>query len=156
VRIPTATPQRPALDVGKKIALALGIGAAIWLALGLTRPTSFTVTSAVTALPACTAGALFYPGVPRCLTYTVTNPNAYPIKVTRLAIKRVLSSAPSSCPSSNLDLRNTNFSGSLTVPASGTEATSVPINMLDYGNQDRCRGVVFSFTYNITLLYRAP
>jgi hypothetical protein len=126
------------------------------LVLGLTRPTSFTITSAVTSLPACTASALFYPGVPRCLTYTVTNPNPYPIKVTRLAVAGVLSSSPSSCPSSNLNLRKTKFSGSLTVPATGTSATSVPINMRDYGNQDRCRGVVFSFSYDVNLIYRTP
>jgi len=126
------------------------------LALGLTRPTGFTISSAVTSWPACTSSALFYPGVPRCLTYTVTNPNAYPIKVTRLGVDRVMSSAPSTCPYSNLDLHKTGFSGSLTVPATGTKATSVPISMRDSGNQDRCRGVTFSFTYDVTLVYRKP
>ena len=149
--------QRPrALEVLERIALALGIGAAIWLAFGLTRATSFTINSAVTSLPACTSSALLYPGTPRCLTYTVTNPNAYPIKVTRLAVDRIMSSDPSSCPSSSLDLGKTQFSGSLTVPATGTSATSVPVNMRDNGNQDRCRGVIFSFTYDVTLLYRTP
>jgi hypothetical protein len=156
VRIPS-TSQRPrALEVVEGIALALGVGAAIWLALGLFSATSFTITSAVTSLPACRSTALLYPGVPRCLTYTVTNPNPYPIKVTRLGVDRVISSAPSSCPSANLDLRKTQFSGSLTVPATGATATSVPIDMGNNGNQDRCSGVILTFTYDVTLLYRTP
>lgn len=156
MRTPRASQHPRALEVLKRIALALGIGAAIWLALGLTRATTFTITSSVTALPACTSSALLYPGVPRCLTYTVTNPNGYTIKVTRLAVDQVMSSAPSSCPASNLELRKTKFSGSLTVPATGANATSVPIKMRNDGNQDRCRGVSFSFTYDVTLLYRTP
>lgn len=149
--------QQPrALGILERIALALGVGAAIWLALGLTRATSFTISSTVTSLPACRSSALFYPGVPRCLTYTVTNPNAYLIKITRLSLDRVVSSAASTCPASNLDLRKTNFSGALTVPATGAKATSVPINMRNQGNQDRCRGAVFRFTYTVTLLYRTP
>lgn len=145
-----------AWEVLKRIALALGIAAAIWLTLGFTRSVTFSVNSAVTSSPACTFSALFYPGVPRCLTYTVTNPNQFPIKVTQLEVDLVTSSAPSSCPSRNLDLRKTKFLGSLTVPATGTKATSVPINMLDNANQDRCQGVVFSFTYNVALTYRTP
>ena len=145
-----------ARQVLERFALALGVAALIWLTLGLTRSLTFDVSSAVTSSPACTSNALFYPGVPRCLTYTVTNPNEFPIKVTELGVDRVTSSAPSSCPSRNLDLRKTKFLGSLTVPATETKAAAVPINMLDNGNQDRCRGAVFSFTYNVALTYRAP
>jgi hypothetical protein len=151
-----AVPRARAWAVLKGIALGLGIAAVVWLTLGLARSVTFSISTAVTSSPACTSSALFYPGVPRCLTYTVTNPNEFPIKVTRLGVARVRSSAPSSCPSQNLDLRKTRFLGSLTVPATATRATSVPIKMLDDGNQDRCRGAVFSFTYNVALTYRAP
>lgn len=140
----------------KGIALGLGVAALVWLTLGLARSVTFSISTAVTSSPTCTSSALLYPGVPRCLTYTVTNPNEFPIEVTQLGIARVTSSAPSSCPSQNLDLGKSRFSGSLTVPATATRATSVPIKMLDEGNQNRCRGAVFSFTYNVALTYRAP
>src|SRR5437870_4304599 len=47
--------------------------------------TNFTITSSITAWPACTGGtALFYPGVTRCITYTVQNNLAAPITVTAI------------------------------------------------------------------------
>ena len=46
----------------------------------------FTITSTVDASPACTTPALLYPGVTRCLVYTVHNPLAVPITVSSLSI----------------------------------------------------------------------
>ena len=69
-----------------------------------------------------------------------------PITVTSMNIASV--TPPAGCPTSNLDLSSTTFSGSLVVPASGTNAVSVPISLIDTGsNQDSCENKVFSFTY---------
>jgi hypothetical protein len=152
----TERPQPSARSWLATVALALAVGAVVWLAVvGLTPSPTFEITSTITSSPGCTATALFYPGELRCLTYTVTNPNTFPIKVTSLGIAGATSSAPAACSSSNLDLRKTTFSGSLTVHGNGRNATSVPIELLDNGNQDGCEGVTFSFSYTVALTYRA-
>jgi hypothetical protein len=138
----------------KIVVLALGIGAAVWLTMGLTRHATFSITSKITSSPVCSATVLLYPGVQRCLTYTVTNPNPFSITFTSLGIARVTSSAPTACSISNLDLSKTTFSGSLTVRGTGTSATSEPIEMLANGKQDLCEGVTFRFAYRVALNYR--
>jgi hypothetical protein len=61
---------------------------------------------------------------------------------------------PAGCPTSNLDYSSTTFSGSLVVPASGTNAVSVPISLIDTGtNQDSCENTTFSFDYEGTATY---
>ncbi len=120
----------------------------------LTSGTGFTITSTISAWPSCLASptALLYPGVTRCLTYTAYNPMTVPITVTAMSIAAV--SPPVGCPASNLDLSSTTFSGSLVVPASGTNAVSVPISLLDtQANQDSCENTTFNFTYTGTATY---
>jgi hypothetical protein len=137
------------------VALALAIGAAVWLTAGLTgeltasaSPT-FTISSTITNSPGCTTTALLYPGVQRCLTYKVINPSVFPINVTSLGITGVTSSAPLTCTVSPTSAYFSGgaFSGSLTVPASGSTTTSVPVEWLDNGNQDGCEGATFTFAY---------
>jgi hypothetical protein len=61
---------------------------------------------------------------------------------------------PAGCPTSNLDYSATTFSGSLVVPASGTNAVSVPISLKDTGtNQDSCENTTFNFVYAGTATY---
>jgi hypothetical protein len=120
----------------------------------LTSGTGFTITSTITAWPSCLASptALLDPGVTRCLTYTAYNPTTVPITVTSMSIAAV--TPPAGCPTSNLDLSSTTFSGSLVVPASGTNAVSVPISLLDTGsNQDSCENTTFTFVYAGTATY---
>jgi hypothetical protein len=55
---------------------------------------------------------------------------------------------------SNLDLSQTTFSGSLVVPAGGTNRVSVPISLRDTNvNQDSCKSVTFHFVYSGTATY---
>ena len=123
--------------------------------LELTAGTDFTITSTVTASTGCAVAALLYPGVPRCLTYTVHNPMAVPITVNSLSISNV--TAPTTCPVSNLDLSGTTFSGSRNEPATGINTTSLPISLIDTGtNQDLCQGASFDFTYAGTATYSGP
>src|SRR5664280_1587483 len=118
----------------------------------LSSGTGFTITSTVTASPSCSVAARLYPGTPRCLTYTVHNSLKVPITVNSLSIAAV--AAPSTCPANDLDLSGTTFSGSLTVPATGTNSTSVPVSLTDTGtNQNLCQGASFNFTYSGTATY---
>src|SRR4051794_19297371 len=81
--------------------------------------TDFTVTSAVKASPSCTGGDVsLFPGAVRCLLYTVSNPLPDPITVDTLSLSMDPAYAePAGCPSSNLDLTQAAFSGSVEVPA---------------------------------------
>jgi LPXTG-motif cell wall-anchored protein len=106
----------------------------------------FAVTTFIATLPDCTTPAALFPGVPRCLLYTVHNPSAMPIAVNALAIGAV--SAPSVCPADNLDLSAASFSGSFTVPARGSaHSPAMRITLRDTAaNQDSCKAATFGFT----------
>ncbi|GEM_PF-3433909 len=113
--------------------------------------TNFSISSTITAQPACSgAPVLLYPGVTRCLTYTVTNPLTVPITVNSISLSvDPAYSPPAACPASNLDLSQTAFSGSLVVPANnGTNTVNRTIALLnDTANQNACKNVTFHFKY---------
>jgi hypothetical protein len=120
--------------------------------IAVTSGTDFSITSTVTASPGCATAALLYPGTAQCLTYTVHNSLNVPITVSSLSIPSV--TAPATCPVSNLDLTATTFSGSLIVPAMGTNTASVPISLKDTpANQNICEGASFDFTYSGSATY---
>jgi hypothetical protein len=118
----------------------------------LTSGTGFTITSTISSSPTSQIAALLYPGVQRYLWYTAQNPMTVPITVTSMSIAEVTS--PAGCPTSNLDYSSTTFSGSLVVPASGTNAVAVPISLIDtQTNQDSCENTTFNFVYSGTATY---
>jgi hypothetical protein len=118
----------------------------------LTSDTGFSITSTISSSPTSQIAALLYPGVQRYLWYTAQNPMTVPITVTSLSIAAV--TPPAGCPTSNLDYSSTTFSGSLVVPASGTNAVAVPISLIDTStNQDSCENTVFNFVYAGTATY---
>src|SRR5271157_5785312 len=112
----------------------------------LTSGTGFSITSTISSSSTSQIAALLYPGVQRYLWYTAYNPLKVPITVTSMSIAEVI--PPTECPTSNLDTSDTTFSGSLVVPASGTNSVSVPISLIDTGsNQDSCENTTFNFVY---------
>jgi hypothetical protein len=118
----------------------------------LTSGTGFSITSTISSSPTTETPALLYPGAQRYLWYTAQNPMTVPITVTSMSIASV--TPPAGCPTSNLDYSSTTFSGSLVVPASGTNSVSVPISLIDTGtNQDSCENTTFNFTYAGTATY---
>jgi hypothetical protein len=118
----------------------------------LTSGTGFTITSTISSSPRSQIAALLYPGAQRYLWYTAYNPLKVPITVTSMSIAGV--TPPTGCSISNLDYGSTTFSGSLVVPASGTNSVSVPIFLIDTGtNQDSCENTTFNFTYWGTATY---
>ena len=113
----------------------------------LTSGTGFNITSTISSSPTIETAALLYPGAQRYLWYTAHNPLKVPITVTSMSIAVV--TPPTGCAASNLDYSDTTFSGSLVIPASGTNAVSVPISLVDTGtNQDSCENTTFNFVYS--------
>lgn len=141
------------------------------VAVGLTQsPASATLTSGFSitstiyttpsdAFPAATCSgtpALLYPGVTRCVVFTVTNNLKAPITVQSItiALDSAYPASPSGCSASNLNLPS--FSGSFTVAPSGATAKSpgLAISLKDSGtNQDNCKGATLHFKYSGTAIY---
>jgi hypothetical protein len=115
--------------------------------------TDFTIASTISSSPTSQSAALLYPGVQRYLWYTVTNSLSVPITVTSLSISAV--TAPSGCATTNLNYSGTTFSGSLVVPASGTNTVSEPISLLNLNTSqnnassptENCASKSFTFTF---------
>jgi hypothetical protein len=113
---------------------------------------SFTITSTISSSPTSQVAALLYPGAQRYLWYTVQNTASVAITVNSLSISGL--TAPFGCPSANLDLSLTTFSGSLEVPANQTNSVSVPISLIDTPkNQDTCKNTTFDFAYSGSAAY---
>jgi Bacterial Ig-like domain (group 3) len=113
---------------------------------------AFTISSAIYPSPACSGSTtLLWPGVTECAVLTIHNNLSVPVTVQNLST--TIPSPPAGCPASNFDLPT--FSGSLSVPASGSASTAgLPISLIDTGtNQDACLGVTVHFTYSGSAQY---
>ena len=109
------------------------------------RPT-FTITNTISSSEVNQTPALLYPGVQDYLWYTAHNPLKVPITVRSLSISAV--TAPAGCPTVNLNYSSTAFTGTLVVPARGTNSVPVPISLIEtHHNQDSCEHTTFGFTF---------
>ena len=125
-------------------------------------PTSgFTITSTISSSATSQSPANLYPGVQRYLWYTVSNVLTVPITVTSLSISAV--TPPSGCAATNLNYAGTTFTGMLVVPASGTNAVSVPVSMANpnvsqndaNSSTENCANKTFTFTFTGAAEYTA-
>lgn len=106
----------------------------------------FTITNTISSSETQQVPALLYPGVPRYLWYTAHNPLKVPITVRTLGISSV--TPPTGCAISNLNDSLTAFSGSLVVPAQGSNSVAVPISLIEsHKNQDSCENKAFFFSF---------
>jgi hypothetical protein len=125
------------------------------LKLSLTAGSGFTITSNIYNSPACSGStALLYPGVTRCLVYTVTNNLTAPISVQsiNMALDNTYPAPPSGCSAADLSLPT--FSGPLNVPGSGTaNSPGLPISLTDNGNQNNCESTTLHFVYTGSAQY---
>lgn len=114
-----------------------------------TTPTSeFIITARVMDLSTCKTGQVLYPGLARCLQYTVQNTDPKnQITVTSLRVASV--TAPASCSKSNLDLSKSSWSGSVVIAKGKTAVVGNAEIMLanTMANQDGCKGVTFAMAY---------
>jgi large repetitive protein len=120
--------------------------------------TAFSITSMIYASPRCSgSSALLYPGVTRCLVYTVKNDLSVPISVQHItaALDPHSAAPPSGCTASELSLPS--FSGSLHVSGGGqANSGGLPIALLDTRtNQDNCENTTLHFVYQGTAVYMA-
>jgi hypothetical protein len=120
--------------------------------------TAFAITSTIYRSPECAGSStLLYPGVTRCLVYTVTNKLHVPISVQHIAaaLDPHFSNPPSGCAASDLSLPQ--FSGVLRVPGGGTaDSAGLPISLRDTkSNQDNCENTTLHFAYQGTAIYVA-
>lgn len=129
----------------------------------LTSGSNFSITSTIYTTPSspypassCSgAPALLYPGVVRCVVFSVHNSlkATISIKSIRTTLDPAFPASPASCNGPNLSLPS--FSGSFDV-ASGVTVSSpgVPMALKDSGNnQDICKGVTLHFVYAGTATY---
>jgi len=113
----------------------------------LTANVNFSITSSVANTPSCTGTTLLLPGAPDYLCYTVHNPFTQSISVTSMSVSST-SSSVASCPTTNLDMSSTAYSGmpALVVAAHGAATVGEPISMVTTKtNQDVCLGTTFTF-----------
>jgi Ca2+-binding RTX toxin-like protein len=124
---------------------------------------AFTISSVIYKAPpgafpaiSCTGSpALLYPGVTRCMVFSVHNDLSRPITVENIASQ--LSSAfptpPPVCSGSNLSLPA--FSGNLVVPSGATiVGPGLPISLKEsHSNQDACKNLTYHFSFTGTALY---
>lgn len=118
---------------------------------------NFTISSTIFETPSgsypaarCSGTpALLYPGVTRCLVYTVTNHLSVPITVQTIttALDSSYPAPPTVCSGAYLTLPS--FSGSLPVAAGASaQSPGVPIELKDSGtNQDACENFTYHFVY---------
>jgi hypothetical protein len=119
---------------------------------------AFTISSAIYPSPKCAgSSALLYPGVTRCLVYTVKNDLDVPISVQHItaALDPHYSAPPSGCTAADLSLPS--FSGWLQVSGNGSATSAgLPISLIDTKtNQDNCEHTVLHFVYEGTAVYTA-
>ena len=92
--------------------------------IALTANDDFSITSTVAGSPSCTDIALLLPGAPEYLCYTVHNPFTQSITVTSMSVSSTTSSV-ASCPTSNLDMSSTPYSGTPAVVVAPHGAATV-------------------------------
>lgn len=117
----------------------------------LTAGTGFSISSTIYSSPACSGTPeLLYPGVTRCLVYTVHNPLSVPISVQSISasLDSAYPAPPAACIGSNLNLPN--FSGSFVVgPDASANSPGLSISLNGSGtNQDACENIVYHFVYS--------
>jgi hypothetical protein len=114
----------------------------------------FTITNTISSSDSLQSPALLYPGVPRYLWYTAHNPSKVPITVRKLSISSI--TPPAGCPLVNLDYGSTTFTGTLLVPAQGSNSVPVPISLFEtHKNQNSCEHTTFEFRFIGTATFSA-
>ncbi len=123
----------------------------------------FTISSAIYTAPpgafpasSCTGSpALLYPGVTRCMVFSVHNDLSRPITVENIAsgLSSAFPTPPAVCSGSNLSLPA--FSGTLVVPGGATiVGPGLPISLKEsHSNQDACKNLTYHFSFTGTALY---
>ena len=141
-----------AIGLASAVLVASVAAACTSIAHGDSNQPNFTITNTISSSATQQTPALLYPGVPRYLWYTAHNPLTVPITVRDLSISSV--TPPTGCPMTNLNYASTTFTGSLVVPAKGSNSVPVPISLFEtHTNQDSCEKKIFLFSFKGTATF---
>jgi hypothetical protein len=128
-----------------------GLAWATWTASGTGNGQARATTAQVVTVTAALGAADLYPGFTGGdVHFTLTNPNPYDVTFTSMTAGAVVSSAPATCPASNVTV--TGATGlSLSVGANSTSAALSIANVVSMAlaAPNGCQGV--SFTIPLTL-----
>jgi hypothetical protein len=131
--------------------VAAGAAYAMWSANGTGSGTATARNAVGITVTAATGTADLYPGFSGGdLSFTLANPNPYPVTFTAMTPGTITSSNSGACAASNLTV--TSATGlSIVVPAgaTATSGTIVDVATLSSGALDGCQGI--SFTVPVTL-----
>ena len=129
-----------------------GTAYALWSSTGTGSGRAATLSAQTLTVTAVTGTADLYPGASGKLSFTVTNPNPYPVTFTAMTPGTVTSSNQAQCPASNLTVAT--FAGglslavaanatspTLTIPAAATLALAAP---------DGCQNKTFDVALTLT------
>ncbi len=145
--------KRKSLLAVAALAVTLGgLAAALWSASGSGSGRARAAVAQSVTVSASTGTADLYPGFTGGdLSFTLTNPNSYPVTFTAMTAGAVTSSDPSGCPASNVTVANAT---GLTLPVAGG-ATTGALSIADVVSMgaaapDGCQGVTFDVAVTLT------
>lgn len=151
---PNRKRTRKVAAVAAITAVVVGGGAAfaLWSADGVGSGQATALTAQNITVTAAAGPATLYPGATDGdVTFTLTNPNPYPVQFTAMTAGAVTSSDPTNCPASNVTVD----------PATGLAlnvaagATSGTLSIADVVNMagaapDGCQGVTFTIALTLS------
>jgi hypothetical protein len=129
-----------------------GLAWALWSANGSGSGQAKALTAQTITVGAATATADLYPGGPAgAVSFTLTNPNPYPVTLTSMTPGSITSSDPVNCPVTNvaavaktglaLNVGASATTGGLTIPGVMSMVAAAP---------DGCQGVTFTVSLSLT------
>lgn len=129
-----------------------GIAAALWSANGNGSGQAKALTAQTLTVTASTATADLYPGFSGGdVTFTITNPNPYPVSFSSMTPGAITSSDATNCPASNISVLSASGLG-LSVAANATSPAQAIANVVTMAGSapDGCQGVTFTIALTLT------
>ncbi len=129
-----------------------GIAVALWSANGDGSGQAKALTAQTLTVTAATATADLYPGFSGGdVSFTITNPNPYPVSFASMTPGVITSSDPTNCPSTNISVLNASGLG-LLVGANATSGAQSIANVVSMAGSapDGCQGVTFTIALTLT------
>ena len=132
------------------LALGAGAAAALWSASGTGSGTARSVTAQTVTVTAATGGADLYPGFTGGdVSFTLTNPNPYPVTFTSMTPGAITSNSGSCAPSNISVAGATGLTLSVGAGATSTQSIADVVTM-NSGALDPCQGVTFTIALTLT------
>lgn len=139
--------------IGAAVTL-IGGGAAFatWSAGGTGPSQARALTAQSITVTSATATADLYPGFSNGdVSFSLTNPNPYPVTLTAMTPGAVTSSNPSACPATNVTVSPaTGLSLAVGAGATATDQTIADVVAMATSAPDGCQGVTFTISLSLS------